>query len=239
MGDILLTCGGWGRCWIWHPAGRPCRVQDLLIEGLLKVRSKKKGIGAADAEPGAAGIFAELQQAEHCVEGAADGDDDVCGGAIFYADHHAAGNDDGAGGARPGIGRGDFQDRASLLGEPARRDAAGRADDVARERPPVGVSAARQRVSRGDGGGSERGPRDDHPSICIVRKSPAGRAMRRKRWRRCGRRCRSDGEIVLESTPNGAGGVFYEEWQRAEETGYTRHFFPWWYEDEYRVEAQL
>ncbi len=45
-----------------------------------------------------------------------------------------------------------------------------------------------------------------------------------------------DGEIVLESTPNGAGGVFYDEWQRAEETGYTKHFFPWWYEPEYRVE---
>ena len=43
-----------------------------------------------------------------------------------------------------------------------------------------------------------------------------------------------EGEIVLESTPNGAGGVFYEEWNRAEETGYTRHFFPWWYEEEYR-----
>ena len=42
-----------------------------------------------------------------------------------------------------------------------------------------------------------------------------------------------EGEIVLESTPNGAGGVFYEEWQRAEETGYTRHFFPWWYEPSY------
>ncbi len=42
-----------------------------------------------------------------------------------------------------------------------------------------------------------------------------------------------DGDIVLESTPNGAGGVFYEEWQRAEETGYTRHFFPWWYAEEY------
>jgi len=28
-----------------------------------------------------------------------------------------------------------------------------------------------------------------------------------------------DGEIVLESTPNGAGGIFYEEWQRAGETG--------------------
>ena len=45
-----------------------------------------------------------------------------------------------------------------------------------------------------------------------------------------------DGEIVLESTPNGAGGMFYEEWQRAEETGYTRHFFPWWWEESYRVE---
>lgn len=43
-----------------------------------------------------------------------------------------------------------------------------------------------------------------------------------------------DGDVVLESTPNGAGGVFYEEWQRARETGYTQHFFPWWYDDEYR-----
>lgn len=42
-----------------------------------------------------------------------------------------------------------------------------------------------------------------------------------------------DGEIVLESTPNGAGGLFYEEWQRAAETGYTQHFFPWWYGEGY------
>jgi len=42
-----------------------------------------------------------------------------------------------------------------------------------------------------------------------------------------------DGEIVLESTPNGASGMFYEEWQKAEETGYTKHFFPWWYEATY------
>ncbi len=47
-----------------------------------------------------------------------------------------------------------------------------------------------------------------------------------------------DGEIVLESTPNGAGGIFYEEWQRAAETGYARHFFPWWYGDDYRVEER-
>jgi hypothetical protein len=44
------------------------------------------------------------------------------------------------------------------------------------------------------------------------------------------------GEIVLESTANGAWGSFYREWQRAEETGYKRHFFPWWFEDSYVVE---
>jgi hypothetical protein len=46
------------------------------------------------------------------------------------------------------------------------------------------------------------------------------------------------GEIVLESTPNGAGGIFYEEWQRAGETGYARHFFPWWYGREYQIEPK-
>jgi hypothetical protein len=42
------------------------------------------------------------------------------------------------------------------------------------------------------------------------------------------------GEIVLESTPNGASGSFYGEWQRADETGYTQHFFPWWFEESYQ-----
>ncbi len=46
-----------------------------------------------------------------------------------------------------------------------------------------------------------------------------------------------DGEIVLESTPNGAAGAFYDEWQKAAETGYTQHFFPWWYEESYRETA--
>jgi hypothetical protein len=44
------------------------------------------------------------------------------------------------------------------------------------------------------------------------------------------------GDIVLESTPNGAGGLFYQEWQRAEDTGYTRHFFPWWFDAAYVLE---
>jgi hypothetical protein len=44
-------------------------------------------------------------------------------------------------------------------------------------------------------------------------------------------------EMILESTPQGAGGCFYEEWQKAGETGMVRHFFPWWMERRYRAEA--
>jgi hypothetical protein len=46
------------------------------------------------------------------------------------------------------------------------------------------------------------------------------------------------GEVVLESTPRGAVGCFYNEWQRAADTGYTPHFYPWWWEDKYREELQ-
>jgi hypothetical protein len=41
------------------------------------------------------------------------------------------------------------------------------------------------------------------------------------------------GELVLESTPNGAHGCFYEEWQHAAEKGMEKHFFPWWKEPAY------
>lgn len=46
-----------------------------------------------------------------------------------------------------------------------------------------------------------------------------------------------DGELVLESTPDGVGGCFHEEWRRADETGMVRHFFPWWMEACYRARA--
>jgi hypothetical protein len=42
-----------------------------------------------------------------------------------------------------------------------------------------------------------------------------------------------DGEIVIESTPNGAHGCFYEEWQQAVERGTVQHFYPWWMEKGY------
>ena len=48
-----------------------------------------------------------------------------------------------------------------------------------------------------------------------------------------------DGEIFLESTPNGAGGTFYDEWQRAPQTGYTRHFYPWWWDPAYRRDVKI
>jgi hypothetical protein len=41
-------------------------------------------------------------------------------------------------------------------------------------------------------------------------------------------------ELILESTPDGIGGCFYEEWQKASETAMVRHFFPWWLEPRYR-----
>lgn len=45
------------------------------------------------------------------------------------------------------------------------------------------------------------------------------------------------GELVMESTPNGAHGCFYEEWRSADETGTVRHFFPWWMEPTYTAMA--
>ena len=46
------------------------------------------------------------------------------------------------------------------------------------------------------------------------------------------------GEMVLESTPNGAYGAFYEEWCAATDDAnvegqVVRHFFPWWMEPTY------
>lgn len=57
-----------------------------------------------------------------------------------------------------------------------------------------------------------------------------------------------EAEMVIESTPQGVGGCFYEEWQRACDSvgalnggkntmSAVRHFFPWWYEKGYRAEA--
>lgn len=46
-----------------------------------------------------------------------------------------------------------------------------------------------------------------------------------------------DAEVILESTPDGVGGCFHDEWRNAEQTGFVRHFFPWWMEPHYVSEA--
>jgi hypothetical protein len=46
-----------------------------------------------------------------------------------------------------------------------------------------------------------------------------------------------DAELILESTPDGVGGCFHEEWLKAAETGTVQHFFSWWMERSYRVKA--
>jgi hypothetical protein len=45
-----------------------------------------------------------------------------------------------------------------------------------------------------------------------------------------------NGEIVLESTPQGTYGAFYREWREAKEAGYIQHFFPWWLEPSYSLD---
>ena len=45
------------------------------------------------------------------------------------------------------------------------------------------------------------------------------------------------GELVMESTPLGVGGCFFDEWQRAGKTGTVKHFFPWWREGDYVAAA--
>ena len=42
-----------------------------------------------------------------------------------------------------------------------------------------------------------------------------------------------NGELVMESTPNGAYGCFYNEWLKAAEKGVAKHFYPWWMEEAY------
>jgi hypothetical protein len=44
-------------------------------------------------------------------------------------------------------------------------------------------------------------------------------------------------ELIIESTPEGIGDCFHEEWEKADETGMVRHFFPWWMEAAYRSDA--
>lgn len=53
----------------------------------------------------------------------------------------------------------------------------------------------------------------------------------------------ANGDVVLESSPNGAQGYFFESVNKAlttpDESIWTVHFYPWWWETEYRIELEL
>jgi hypothetical protein len=54
------------------------------------------------------------------------------------------------------------------------------------------------------------------------------------------------GNVDIESTPHGTGGYFHREWvracqrrgQAADSSTFTPHFFPWWFEEAYRLPLQ-
>jgi hypothetical protein len=45
------------------------------------------------------------------------------------------------------------------------------------------------------------------------------------------------GSLVMESTPNGSSGCFFNQWRDAAKTNTVTHFFPWWLEPAYACEA--
>lgn len=44
-----------------------------------------------------------------------------------------------------------------------------------------------------------------------------------------------DGNITIETTPNGIGNYFFDFYSTATERGFRPHFFPWFFSDEYRT----
>ena len=207
-------------------------LRDLLIAELLKIRVKEGGIESLELNR------PQLEYSRRCtkqnivLKARQVGITTYIAARFFVQTITRPGTADGAGSPQPGIGRIDFRYRAALLGKTARRAAQRRADAFARQCPPNRVSAARQRIPSGNGG-RERGAGDDYPLPALLGGLPLAP--------RCGG---NDGFFAGGGGAWGrdrAGihaerdaGVFYEEWQKANETGYTQHFFPWWYEENYR-----
>jgi hypothetical protein len=118
------------------------------------------------------------------------------------------------------------------------------------ERLPAGLRDGALRVSRANAGQLAFPALDSEYRVASAADENAGRGMTIQnlhcsevaRWSGNGAETLAslraalapEGELVLESTPNGAYGCFYAEWERAQETGTVRHFFPWWMESTYR-----
>ena len=178
----------------------------------------------------------EVRAEEHCAEGEADGDLDVGGGEILSEHNYPARHFDRAGGAT--------QEAAEEIFRMVHRFVENLPQDLRRSAAEIEVNR-RQLVFPG---------LDSEYRVETAGDANAGRGLTIQnlhcsevaRWGRMRPEVLAalraavppGGEIVLESTPNGVGGCFYREWQRAEETGYVRHFFPWWMDAGYRIEGR-
>jgi hypothetical protein len=189
---------------------------------------------AAGGERGAAPVRGEARAAEHRTEGAADGLDDVDRGAVLSADDYAARHADAAGGAHP-RGRGVELSVVQRMWE---------------ELPPD-MKEGPLKLSRSNAGQMVFAEIDSEFRIASAGDEAAGRGLSVQnlhcsevsRWpgdaaaTLAGLRAAlsPDGELVLESTPNGAYGAFYDAWMSGVEDGegLVRHFLPWWMEPAY------
>ena len=203
------------------------------MEKLLRVRTKQGEIKplllnraqqAYEGRCGQKNIVLKARQA---------GYHDVCGGAILCVHDHQAGDTERAGGARSGVGGGIFRMVHRFLENlPERLQAGALCTSRANVRQVVFPRLdSEYRVETAADPNAGRGMTIQNLHCSEVARWPGDAAETLAGLRAA---VPPGGEIVLESTPNGAAGAFYAEWQRAEETGYERHFFPWWWEPSYR-----
>ena len=227
---------GFGRVFDHRPASLDgATVAMALAEKLLRVRTREGTSAPLKANEAQRGLRATAGRAEYCAEGAADGDDDVGGGAVLSEDDYAAGNADAGGGAlrrrRPkrssalctglwiGCRRNCARGRCKTSRANVRQMAFPEMDSQYRV-----VSAGDRNAGRGltvqnlHCSELARWPGDPAETLAGLRAAMAPGA-----------------ELILESTPDGVGGCFHEEWRKAGETGMVRHFFPWWMEPRYRA----
>ena len=143
--------------------GADATIKDILIEGLLKVRSKSKGLMGLRPNRAQAEYSRKCTRRNIVLKARQLGMTTYVAARFFI---HTI--------TQPGttaVQVAHNQESAEEIFKIVHRFwenlpegmRTGRVGDIALQRPPNCFPAAGQRVPRGDGGGRERGPRDDNP----------------------------------------------------------------------------
>ena len=208
-------CSRLGKVLDERPAGlRGDTVGMWMAASLLRIRDREGMSGVLWPNAAQRAFEARRGREQHRAEGAADGDDDLDGGAVLSEDDHAARRADGAGGADAGGGGGDLPDGAADLGESAGGAAGGAAAaDAANAGQMVFAELDSEfRVLSAGDENAGRGLTVQNLHCSEVSRWPGDAAATLAGLRAA---LAPGGEVVLESTPNGAYGCFYEEWMEA------------------------